>query len=225
MPRVGHSLHENFQSLAIEFVRENADAGDIAAGTGQRAHQTLADHIARQADDGNRPGRFLCGAHRGITDAKDNVRGGFGECRRDFRKLIIAKLKAAGNDLQVLPLNEAGQLGLVKKRHHPWRLTSSASYHTESIDASGLLRSRHRHPKQRHCRRTSDKRDELAPSHGLPPYGAVETLPQSWNENRASHHSNRPLMSEMGQELPRRQHSPRDRFFSVRDAGDRGQLY
>jgi hypothetical protein len=62
--------------LPLSFVRENADASDISAGTGQRAHQTLTDHIAGQADDGNRPGRFLCGAHRGVTDAKDNVRGG-----------------------------------------------------------------------------------------------------------------------------------------------------
>ena len=104
--RVGHGIHEDFQSLAIEFGRENADAGNIAAGTGERAHQTRSDHIGGQADDGNRPGRFLCGAHRGITDAKENVRCGVGQRRRGFRKLIIAKIKATGNDLQVLPLNE-----------------------------------------------------------------------------------------------------------------------
>ena len=169
MPRVGHGLHEDFLPLAVEF--EKADAGDIAARMGERAHKTYGDHIAGKADDGNGPGRFLCGARRGIADAKDNVRGELGERRRDFRKLIIAKLKATGNDLQILPLNEAGQLELVKKRHHPWRLTSSAGYQAESVDAPGLLRSRDRRPKQRQCRRTSDEGDKIPPSHALPPRG------------------------------------------------------
>jgi hypothetical protein len=30
-----------------------ADAGDIAAGAGERAHKPRDDHIAGQADDGN----------------------------------------------------------------------------------------------------------------------------------------------------------------------------
>ena len=131
-----------------------------------------------EADDGNRPGRLLCGAHRGITDAKDNVRGGLGQRRRDFRRLIIAKIKATGNDLQVLPLNEAEPLEFVKKRYDPWCLTTSAGYHAESVDASGLLRSRDRHPKQRHCRRTSDEGDEFPPRHVLPPQAGDYTPPQ-----------------------------------------------
>jgi hypothetical protein len=87
-----------------------ADAGDIATGAGERAHQTRSDQIAGHADDGNGPGRFLCGAHRRITDAQDNVRGRFGQRCRGFRKLLIAKPKAVDDDLQVLPLNEAQPL-------------------------------------------------------------------------------------------------------------------
>lgn len=82
---------------------------------GERAHKTRGEQIVRQADDGNRLGRFLCRACRGITDAKDNVWGGLEERRRDFRILLIAQLKATGNDLQVLPLNEAERLEFVKK--------------------------------------------------------------------------------------------------------------
>jgi hypothetical protein len=69
---------------------------------------------------------LLCGADRGITDAKDNVRSSLGLRRRDVRALIFAKIKATSNDLQVLPLNETEHLELVKKRDHPWRLTSGA---------------------------------------------------------------------------------------------------
>jgi hypothetical protein len=146
-PRFGHGLHEDVLQFAIDFERK-VDTGDIATGAGERAHKTRSDHIAGHADDGNGPGQFLCGAHRRITDAQDNVRGGFGERRRDFGKLIIAKIKATGNDFQVLPLNEAQPLEFVKKRYDPFCLTSSARYHAESIDASGLLRLYDKHPKQ-----------------------------------------------------------------------------
>jgi hypothetical protein len=42
-PRAGHGLHEDFLPLAIEFGRENADAGGIAARTGERAHDRQRD--------------------------------------------------------------------------------------------------------------------------------------------------------------------------------------
>jgi hypothetical protein len=54
---------------------ERADAGQIATGTGQRAHKTRGDQIARQGDE----------ADRGITDAKDNVRSSLGQRRRVTR--------------------------------------------------------------------------------------------------------------------------------------------
>ena len=52
-------------------------------------------------------------------EAKNNVRGRFGQRCRGFRKLLIAKPKAIDDDLQVLSLNEAQALELVKKRHVP----------------------------------------------------------------------------------------------------------
>jgi hypothetical protein len=101
--------------------------------------------------------------YRLIIEAKDNVRGGLGHRRRDFRRLILPKTKATGNDLQIVPLNEAQPLEFVKKRYDPWCLSGRAHYHAESIDASGLLRSHDRHQKQRHCCRTSDEGDEFPP--------------------------------------------------------------
>ena len=68
--------HEDFLPLASEFGRENADAGGIAAGTGERAHETHGNHIDGHADNGNRVGRFLHCPYRVIIAAKDNVRGG-----------------------------------------------------------------------------------------------------------------------------------------------------
>jgi hypothetical protein len=86
--------------------------------------------------------------YRLLIGAKDNVRGGLGHCRRDLRKLILPKIKATGNNLQIVPLNEVQPLEFIKKRYDPWCLTGRAHYHAESIDASGLLRSRDRHQKQ-----------------------------------------------------------------------------
>ncbi len=85
---------------------------------------------------------MLCGANRGITDAKDNVRSSLGQRRRDVRALIFAKIKTTSNHLQVLPINEAQHLELVKKRDHPWCLTSSTGQYAKSVDASGILRAR-----------------------------------------------------------------------------------
>ena len=42
--------------------------------------------------------------------------GPVGHRCRDFRKLIIPKTKAPGNDLQIMPLNEAQPLEFVEKR-------------------------------------------------------------------------------------------------------------
>jgi hypothetical protein len=39
-------------AFAMDF-EPKADAGDIAAGAGERAHKPRDDHIAGQADDGN----------------------------------------------------------------------------------------------------------------------------------------------------------------------------
>ena len=49
----------------------------------------------------------------------NNVRADFGQRCRGFRKLLIAKSKAVDDDLQVLSLNEAQALELVKKHHVP----------------------------------------------------------------------------------------------------------
>jgi hypothetical protein len=128
-----------------------------------------------------------------IIGAKDNVRGGLGHRRRDFRKLILPKSKATGNDLQIVPLNEAQPLEFVKKRYDPWCLTRRAHYHAKSIDAAGLLRSHDRHQKQRHCRRTSDEGDEFPPPHGfLPAQGTTPNIFNytiSPNEPRGVRHS------------------------------------
>ena len=106
--------HQDFQPLAVEVVPESADAGGIAAGMGQRAHRTLGDQIGRQGDDRTRVGRLLCSANRGITDAKDNVRGSLGQRRRDVRELIFAKIKATSNDLQVCPSTKPSTLSSSK---------------------------------------------------------------------------------------------------------------
>ena len=137
---------------------------------GKRSYYTRGNNICGQkANHGNRLSRFLHCPYRVLIGAKDNVRGGLGHRRRDFRKLILPKTKATGNDLQIVPLNEAQPLEFVKKRYDPWCLTGRARYHAESIDASGLLRSRDRRPDERHCHRTSDEGDDLPPPHGFLP--------------------------------------------------------
>ena len=121
-----------------------------------------------RATIGNREDRSRCGADCEHHQRKDNVRSSLGQRRRDVRALIFAKIKATNNELQVLPLNETEHLELVKKRDHPWCLTSGAGQYAKSVDASGLLRARDGHPKQRQRRRTPDKGDESLSPHQVP---------------------------------------------------------
>ncbi len=72
--------------------------------------------------------------------AHGELRGGLDYRRRDFTKLILPKTKATGNDLQIVPLNEAQPLEFVKKRYDPWRLTDRARYHAECVRAPALAR-------------------------------------------------------------------------------------
>ena len=95
----------------------------LPPGRANERTKTRSEHIAGHDRDGT--GRFLCGAHRTIANTKDSVRGRFDQRCRGFRKLLIAKPKAGDDDLQVLPLNEAQALELVKKRYVARCLTTT----------------------------------------------------------------------------------------------------
>ena len=82
-------------------------------------HKARGDKIGGHGHDRNRVRRFVRGASCGVADTKDNVRSRFAQCRRGFRELIIAKIKAIDDDLEILPVNEAEQLELVKKCRDP----------------------------------------------------------------------------------------------------------
>jgi hypothetical protein len=59
------------------------DAGDVATGMGQRAHETAGDQITGQGHDMKRARQFLRVARRDITDTKHNFGSRLGQCCRE----------------------------------------------------------------------------------------------------------------------------------------------
>src|SRR5262249_43699404 len=49
--RAGRRLDENVLAVSVELGRQDTDAGDVAAGAGERCHEALSDHIFGHPDD------------------------------------------------------------------------------------------------------------------------------------------------------------------------------
>ena len=64
---------------------------------GQRSYKTRGNQIGRHGDDRTRVGRLLCGADRGITDAKDNIRSSLGQSFPERRRLRFVSSKTGGS--------------------------------------------------------------------------------------------------------------------------------
>ncbi len=105
MARSRDQLRQQLQSLAVELGREDADPGRIAAGMGERAHQSAQHQIVGGGDDRDRPGCFL--RHTGDRGAtgQDRVDPGRDEHRRDLRGLLYTHREPA-DDLQVLAFDK-----------------------------------------------------------------------------------------------------------------------
>ena len=69
----GHRLDQDFLSLAVELGREEADACCIAAGVGQRTHESRSHHVVGKPEDRNRCRRPLCGANCNISAGHNDI--------------------------------------------------------------------------------------------------------------------------------------------------------
>ena len=72
-------ISEMYAVLRACWTPPPKDEGRHGSGSAETSHHTRGDHIGGdEANHGNGLGRLLCGKRRGITDAKNNVRVGFG---------------------------------------------------------------------------------------------------------------------------------------------------
>jgi len=111
-------IDEDFLALAVELGCEDADAGDIAVGMGQGAHQAFAYHIVGRGDDGNSRCRGLHGTDRSGPAAQDGIGSGLDPLLHDGGELLIAAVETAAIDYEILAFHETLLAQLVEKRGH-----------------------------------------------------------------------------------------------------------
>ena len=148
-------------AFAVEFGGEQTDAGDVAAGTRERCHQSLSDHIFGHADERDRPGDGLKGAQGGRRAGDDRIGRGTNQSCRAIREIIVSRFEAARNDSEVFSLDKAVQPQFIEERLDHRCLPRRGQQKPETIGASRLLPARRKRPR----RRNTEQRYELAASH------------------------------------------------------------
>jgi hypothetical protein len=99
-------------------------------------------------------------------------------------------------DREVLALDEAKPPKSIERREPMGRIPWTDGHAAEAISPARFLRPRCERPRSR---RTTDKRDEIAPPHGLPFNEPEDTLAHRGQERCFASQQNRPLMSDKGQ--------------------------
>jgi hypothetical protein len=87
-PKAGYCLDQDFLPLAVKVGREEARACCIAAGSGQRLHESCLDHIIGTPEDRYRGCRPLCSTNSIIPNGTNDIDFAFDKVRRKFRNQI-----------------------------------------------------------------------------------------------------------------------------------------
>jgi hypothetical protein len=164
VPDAGHRLHQDILPLAVEFRREQADAGGVAARPPKRRHQPVRHHVVGRRKYGNRLRRRLRGAGGNRTRTDDRVGRRFDERHSGLRKLFVAQTESARDDREILAAVEARPAQFFKECSDVRRLARAAAQEADTVDAGRLLRGERRRHAER-CRCATEKPDELAAPH------------------------------------------------------------
>src|SRR5262245_361408 len=158
----GYCLDQEILPFAVQLGGQNTHSRRVAAGLGQRAHQSCPYHVVGYCKDRNRRRRLLSGANCDISGAKNDIGFRFNQLHRNVPKVLGARSIAAPIDRKVLTLDEAELAQLVEKRGIMRGVARTRGQATEPIGSPRLLRSQLERPSRR---RASEQRDELAPFH------------------------------------------------------------
>ena len=163
MARGRNQLLQQFQPLGVEFGRQDADPGCIAAGMGERANQPEQDEIVARRQDRDRPGRFLRGTDAGRGTGHDRVEPGRDEHRRNPRSLLFTHRELA-IDLQALSFDKPRTAQLVEHRERGRGLARLREHNAETVDPSALLRASVERPQGR---RAAQEKHQFSTPHSI----------------------------------------------------------
>jgi hypothetical protein len=169
-----HRINQNVLPLAVEFRGQDADAGDVAAGSRKRWHQPLPDHVVTERYNRNRFGQFL---ERACPDTRPDIPNDIGcqfdNLRRQRWPRFVAQAEAARRNCKVLTLDESQQAQLIEERGYHRRVAQLTDHDTEAIDTARPLRARRKRPSRG---RAAQECDEVAPLHSITSSARVRRL-------------------------------------------------
>jgi hypothetical protein len=156
-----HRLNENFLPLAVELRGKNCDAGGIALGLGERAHEALVEHVIGESQDWDACSRTLRGANRCISARQDDIHASFHQIVRMALHSLRQQRETSCIDYEILAFDEAKPPQFIEQREIMRCIARARKQAAEAINAPGLLAARRERPRSR----TADERYELAAFH------------------------------------------------------------
>jgi len=104
-------------AFPIKLTRQNAYAGGVPAGAGQRSHETSTDHVIGDGHDRNR-GSARMGCPDRTVAAQDRIGIATYELRHDAGELIVSNIEAAPVHGKILPSMKSNLLSSSKNGAH-----------------------------------------------------------------------------------------------------------
>src|SRR5262249_53099417 len=155
-------LMQQFEQLRRQQVAQEAHAGDIAPWSVEAGDKAKLDGVAADhEDDRYRRARCLDRECRGGGDRGDRCHPMVNQIGCQHWQLVVSPLGPAVFNPQVLTLDVAGLFqALAERRRVVCERLRRATMQKPNHRQRRLLRARRDRP----CRRTAEKRDELAPA-------------------------------------------------------------
>ena len=162
-----HCLNQDFLPFAIKLSREDADSRCIAAWSGKRVHQPLADHIFGNPQDRNCRCRLLRSANYCVPVDQNDVDMTFDQLRRKFWYQLNARPITAPIDRDVSADDEAKAAKFIEHRRKMRCVAWARGNAADTVGSPRFLRRRTERPSDRSA---SDKSENLAPPHASLPW-------------------------------------------------------
>jgi hypothetical protein len=105
---------------------------------------------------------LLCGAHRDIATAKENVDAGIDDLRHYFLVPFRSTAKTASVDGEISTLDETLPAQPIEQRRELRRRSRQLMQNRKPIDTAGLLGSRRQRPRRRGA---AERAKKLSPPH------------------------------------------------------------
>src|SRR5580700_9002911 len=121
--RRGNHLDQYILAFAVEFRREQADVGGVAAGMRERFDQSRCHHVLGHSDERYRVRERLQRLEGELGTGNDRIGGDVDQRCGLLGEMLIGRLKTTWENNEIVPLDKAVLAQLIKESGNGWRLT------------------------------------------------------------------------------------------------------